>query len=290
MLASREVEPPLAIGLFGDWGGGKSFFMRLMQDEIDGAVERAKSAQQTSPFLTNVVPIRFNAWHYLDADLWASLVTEIFDRLFERIAPKADLAPGLRTKLHEAQGLFMQARLQLDEATEAREHANTALKNAIEERGGRRNRWRRSSTTWPRCSRAMRTFKSGSAHCPRRWESTSSRRRTPPCRPGAQDLKTLGGRISVLLESTVGSPAGYLRLVALGAVLLLPVALAYAVEWLQSRHGAQISDARSLAIQVSTLFAGVTAWLGVQLKQGRDFLPRSKRPIASSKTGAQEAP
>ena len=45
VLASREVEPPLAISLFGDWGGGKSFFMRLMRDEIDGAVERAECAE-----------------------------------------------------------------------------------------------------------------------------------------------------------------------------------------------------------------------------------------------------
>jgi hypothetical protein len=33
-----------------------------------------------------IVPIYFNAWHYLDTNLWASLVTEIFDALFRQVA------------------------------------------------------------------------------------------------------------------------------------------------------------------------------------------------------------
>lgn len=102
VLASKEVDPPLAIGLFGDWGGGKSFFMEVMQREIEGSVERARGAPDTSPFYTQVVSIRFNAWHYLDTDLWASLVTEVFDRLFDHIAPKADLSAALKDELRKA--------------------------------------------------------------------------------------------------------------------------------------------------------------------------------------------
>lgn len=272
VLASREVDPPLAIGLFGDWGGGKSFFMELMQEEIDGAVRRAASTPQTSPFLTNVVSIRFNAWHYLDADLWASLVTEIFDRLFERIAPKADLAEGLSMKLLEAQGLYQQARLQLKEAAAAREHADTALKNAIEAR----EKQEKSLATQlddiasllagdpavkdrlDELARALGADTLGTS-----FEALSEK---------AKELKSFGGRSSLLLQSTLGSPAGYLRLVALAGVLLLPVALAFGIEWLQATRGAEISDVRSLAMQLSTLFAGITAWLGVQLKQGRAFI------------------
>ena len=29
----------------------------------------------------NVVQVKFNSWHYSDANLWASLITEIFDSL-----------------------------------------------------------------------------------------------------------------------------------------------------------------------------------------------------------------
>src|SRR5262249_21171618 len=33
VIASRSVLPPLAIGVFGDWGSGKSFFMRLIEEQ-----------------------------------------------------------------------------------------------------------------------------------------------------------------------------------------------------------------------------------------------------------------
>lgn len=272
VLASREVDPPLAIGLFGDWGGGKSFFMELMQEEIDGAVRRAARTPETSPFLTNVVSIRFNAWHYLDANLWASLVTEIFDRLFERIAPKADLAKGLRVKLIEAQGLYQQARLQLKEATAAREHAGTVLKKAIEEREKQERTLATQLDDIVSLLADDPEVKDGLDDLARALGADELKTSFDALSDKAQELKTFGGRTSVLLQSTLGSPAGYWRLIALAGVLLLPVALAFGIEWLQATHGTEISDVRSLAMQVSTLFAGTTAWLGVQLKQGRAFV------------------
>ena len=30
LLAAEDVAPPIAVGLFGNWGSGKTFFMRLM--------------------------------------------------------------------------------------------------------------------------------------------------------------------------------------------------------------------------------------------------------------------
>ena len=272
VLASREVDPPLAIGLFGDWGGGKSFFMELMQEEIDGAVKRAAGAPETSPFFTNVVSIRFNAWHYLDSDLWASLVTEVFDRLFERIAPKADLAEGLREQLADAQGLFQHAKRQLDEARTARTHADTALKDAI----ARREAQERTLATQ---LDDIRTLLSQDPEVQGKLNALATALGADELGTSfsalerkAQELKSLGGRTSVLLQSTLGSPGGYLRVLALGGVLLLPVAIAFGIEWLQSAHQAEISDVRSLAMQVSTLVAGLTAWLGVLLKRGNAFI------------------
>src|SRR6202453_328844 len=34
IIAYKEVQPPLAIGLFGNWGSGKSFFMNKLQTNI----------------------------------------------------------------------------------------------------------------------------------------------------------------------------------------------------------------------------------------------------------------
>ena len=73
----REPGPPLAIGLFGDWGSGKSTYMNLVEAAVDELTRRTRSDQQARElFVQGVVHIKFNAWHYNDADLWSSLTSE----------------------------------------------------------------------------------------------------------------------------------------------------------------------------------------------------------------------
>lgn len=86
IVASKDFQPPLAIALFGNWGSGKSFFMEKMRTKIDQLAARKNSES----FCNGVVQIHFNAWSYLDANLWASLVTQIFEKLNQYI--KADEA------------------------------------------------------------------------------------------------------------------------------------------------------------------------------------------------------
>jgi KAP family P-loop domain/WD domain, G-beta repeat len=76
VVAAKSVEPPLSIGLFADWGGGKSFFMKLLKGRIE-ALERGGHPA----FCSGIRPIDFNAWHYRDADLWSSLASHIFETL-----------------------------------------------------------------------------------------------------------------------------------------------------------------------------------------------------------------
>ncbi len=82
VIAATDVHPPLALGLFGEWGSGKSFFMRMMEKQI-----RIQSASGTAGFCKNVVQLWFNAWHYSDTDLWASLASEVFEQLSWVIPP-----------------------------------------------------------------------------------------------------------------------------------------------------------------------------------------------------------
>ncbi|MFF0014127.1 P-loop NTPase fold protein [Streptomyces sp. NPDC005374] len=86
VITDPEVKPPLAVGLFGEWGSGKSFFMEKMRERV------AKRNR------LHIVQIRFNAWHYADTSLWASLAIEIFERLAdpEPVRP-ADRDQWLRT-------------------------------------------------------------------------------------------------------------------------------------------------------------------------------------------------
>ena len=75
VIALKKVTPPLAIGLFGNWGSGKSFFMKKLQVRIDDICGKEDE------YIQNVVQVKFNSWHYSDTNLWASLITEIFDSL-----------------------------------------------------------------------------------------------------------------------------------------------------------------------------------------------------------------
>jgi KAP family P-loop domain len=86
IMVAREVSPPLAIGLFGPWGSGKSFFMREMRRRVRELAARP-STGASSTYCTQVVQIEFNAWHYVDTNLWASLVTFILQRLAAHVSP-----------------------------------------------------------------------------------------------------------------------------------------------------------------------------------------------------------
>jgi SEFIR domain/KAP family P-loop domain len=84
LIAACNVAPPLSIGLFGEWGSGKSFFMRQLRHKIDKITHDARASnrmQKDIAFYKRIVQIEFNAWHYVEGNLWASLVDHIFENL-----------------------------------------------------------------------------------------------------------------------------------------------------------------------------------------------------------------
>jgi hypothetical protein len=91
LICLDEAVTPLSIGLFGGWGSGKTTFMERLEDAVRDIATREQARrsdpaqQQPVPagprFISNVVQIRFNAWQFADANLWASLTAEFFDQL-----------------------------------------------------------------------------------------------------------------------------------------------------------------------------------------------------------------
>ena len=84
LIAARTMQPPLAVGLFGHWGSGKTFLMRSIQrrvDQITRGARESERAQAEIGVYKRVVQIEFNAWHYVEGNLWASLVDHIFANL-----------------------------------------------------------------------------------------------------------------------------------------------------------------------------------------------------------------
>ena len=123
LVSAWSVEPPLSIGLFGDWGSGKSHFMRQMRRRVERLSRKARKStekkQNEIGYYKNIVQIEFNAWHYIEGNLWASLVDHIFanlrvtekeerslvearrDELMNKIGVKEEIESKIKSKIQE---------------------------------------------------------------------------------------------------------------------------------------------------------------------------------------------
>ena len=132
LMSSKVLKPPLAVGLFGDWGSGKTYFMRALRQEVDRLTSEARASglpQRRLPVYRNIAQIEFNAWHFVDTDLWASLADYIFAnlRITERERPEdverrrglyvAQLRQqGAAIRQVETERQHLQAKIELSEA------------------------------------------------------------------------------------------------------------------------------------------------------------------------------
>lgn len=141
VLASKELQPPLSVGLFGDWGTGKSFFMGLMRRRIR-QLSRDARERRTDAFCPRIVQITFNAWHYMDANLWASLVSGVFDGLARALSTREDRPAAVRerllARLAENHAVLAQAEQRKLAAKDATRRAQEKLDEVEREKGGLR--------------------------------------------------------------------------------------------------------------------------------------------------------
>ena len=130
VVAARDTPMPLSIGLFGEWGAGKSYFMGLLQQRVAWLAADARS-KPDSASCSHVVQVRFNAWHYADANLWASLAVQLFEQLVggedradaEQTAARSTLLTSLRT--------YEEARASLADDQRRAETARNAAEGAL---------------------------------------------------------------------------------------------------------------------------------------------------------------
>jgi hypothetical protein len=131
VIASRSLMPPLSIGLFGDWGSGKTFFMERLEERIDALAQEGRA--DSSLYWPKICQIKFNAWHYAETDLWASLVSKIFDALRQYLDgddDEADTFNRLLKELEVAGELRKEAEAYLEQAKSARAEAQEAVADA----------------------------------------------------------------------------------------------------------------------------------------------------------------
>jgi hypothetical protein len=125
LVTARSARPPLAVGLFGDWGEGKSHFLRLLRDQVRAAARRDNTLSHDA-----VRQVWFNAWHYSETDLWASLVVELFAQLANPVEDGMDVAAEQRSQSRLAAELIAKRGLRerLAAARARRDELNDALR------------------------------------------------------------------------------------------------------------------------------------------------------------------
>jgi predicted nucleic acid-binding Zn-ribbon protein len=119
-----------ALGLFGRWGSGKSFFIEKLKDKIDKLSNHSGDRQPR--YCQEIIQIDFNAWHYNESNIWASLVHHIFDTLqkhFQRLKKEEEFKNLIR-ELEISQ----ERRDQLNELIEDKHAQKNEIEASIQER------------------------------------------------------------------------------------------------------------------------------------------------------------
>jgi hypothetical protein len=78
LVAGRDTLTPLSIGVFGPWGSGKSYFMARVEERV---AKLSADAASRAAYFGRIAQIRFNAWHYSEGNIIASLVDQIVRNL-----------------------------------------------------------------------------------------------------------------------------------------------------------------------------------------------------------------
>lgn len=94
ILMLRDLDPPLAVGILGNWGSGKSFAMHLMKqkinkirsDNLDKYEIWDSTKENLYPFVGHIYQIEFDAWTYAKSNLWASMMQRIFSELDRQLS------------------------------------------------------------------------------------------------------------------------------------------------------------------------------------------------------------
>ena len=270
VLTARDVKPPLALGLFGNWGTGKSFFMAQMYDEINALAKLERDNPGLTPYCSQVVQIRFNAWHFLDANLWASLVAEIFKNLFDVLSRPGETPQGARRRvireLGKARGLYRQSQMELESAKQEQQQAQTALQEKRSEVRAQENTLR---SIGDQLSRLLETEPAvrqeldkvaGAIGEPALAQSYQA------LRTQTEQLQTLGGSIRELVRE-IARPEGRVNRL----ILLVVFSAACALIFWTAHHLHQLSGVlgqlQPWINSISGLLFGMAAWLAAQIRR-----------------------
>ena len=284
LIAARDVNPPLSVGLFGDWGSGKSFFMRELRKAIERLAEDARASKEMQcnwPFYKRIVQVEFNAWHYVDGNLWASLVQHILDNL----RPAGDKSASRQLQQHllkelkfasstevEAQAAVVAATTAVSDTSQDLAEAQTEL----EEKRVELQELAAQDVTTNFVLESIASFA----------KETMSELRIAPVDASADELKkALSGAKAVV---SGGSPLltplqrskdrDRLRLMFILSMAAVPVVVLL-VRWYLNVRNVDFSGFNVDIAAVATFLAGTLSTLAVWVKKGSTWLEARRKEV-----------
>jgi hypothetical protein len=292
VMLAREVTPPLAIGLFGPWGAGKSFFMKSIQ----AATQRMGRARRThdSRFCDKVVHIEFNAWHYNDANLWASLVSHILDKLSEYVTPGTTAVQKeaiLREELSQTQ--TEQSRAEADRA-----EAQVALTKAVSDLAALRAERERREIGWRDLDAAdfaalLATDPSVQSDLKSALESVGA----PAALASVDELDrvvqesySMAGRTMALLVGLAKAPSRLLLIGGVAIIILAPLLIGWVAQQFLS---ADLSRVAAVLAGIAAVAGTATKLLGVavsHVRVGLDRLSAAREKVEKLLAGKKHPP
>ena len=236
IAAAKEVNPPLAIGVFGEWGSGKTFFMERIYTNVIELANLKTEGGGGFPFCSRIVQIHFNAWHYMESNLWASLVDYIFQELdiwLHRQKEDKATIDALFDRLSTARQLKLESVQAVIGARKERERAAKRLKDARQayERALARKPVYSAKAFW---GAVLNTFNGQLGKADKeKLEQASNALGIPQLAKSAEDLNATieeaalhAGRAKIVLSATMSQLGQGKALMALVvALLLVPLGL-----------------------------------------------------------------
>jgi hypothetical protein len=276
LIAARTLKPPLSIGLFGEWGSGKTFFMRMLAKQVaylarQGRDELKKNntRQREQPYYRRIVQIEFNAWHYADGNLWASLVQHLFDNLRiidDKKRVSESLQEPILQKLNVEKAAEAQARREHEAAKSQRDAAVQAVSDAKEEFEKQAKELARMSGKNVLADVPTEDVAQAFAPLLKELGINATINKGVELRATLAEAKTMLGRGQAAFAPLLTSRDRGRRSVYLGMALIAGPAAAMAAEAIPRWLGAQgVSTVTAMATGAASLLASLTAWLRHQL-------------------------
>jgi len=271
LIASTQLDGTLSLGVFGNWGSGKSFFMKRLRAEIDAIAKLAREADvdgEAPAYWSNIAQVEFNAWHYVDANLWASLMSHLLDVLRrwnpEDEPPKADSAIAQAIeKLEITANARSAAEARKQTAAKAEEKAKAALTVAKTELGSAAEKLGKlvASSVWSFVESKVADERARATKALEDLELIEKGTHTSVEALFAQvrDVASTSGRLHTIAHRLLRDGDGAKRLIRLTLVVFVAVALIVAASW-------WAEWLRNAAAVVSAAIVGFTAIVGRALQ------------------------